>query len=169
MMRPKRPNFQRKQQTSQELKDELMGFIQRKFYEGHPVEFRKDYSRLLEWVVGWPAKWLIEKGVSLPDDRYREIFMTVFMDALRFGDTGNIQYFPAWLSRVIQSHFAVHGDEIYESAKSIRTLAEHALLCAGKAIQARPDPVRELAAAARLVKPTKAARKPSQKEQLNLL
>ncbi|MGA2178823.1 MAG: hypothetical protein ABSH15_04490 [Verrucomicrobiota bacterium] len=168
-MRYKRPNFQRKQQTSQELKDDLMGFLQRKFYEGHAVEFRKDYRRLLEWVVLWPAKWLIEKGVSLPDDRYREIFMTVFMDSLRFGNTDGIKYLPAWLAKVIQSHFAVHGDEIYESAKSIRTLAEHALLSAGKALQARPDPVRELAAAARLVKPAKAAKKPSQKEQLSLL
>lgn len=168
-MRPKRPTFQRKQQTSQELRDDLMGFLQRKFYDGHPIEFRKDYRRLLDWVVLWPAKWLIEKGVSLPDDRYREIFMSVFMDALRFGNTDGINYLPAWLGRVIQSHFAVHGDEIYESAKSLRTLVEHALLSAGKAAVARPDPVRELAALARLVKAPKPVKKPSQKEQLNLL
>jgi hypothetical protein len=168
-MRPKLPAFQRKQQTSQELLDDLLGFLERKFYEGHRVEFLKDRRRLLAWVVLWPAVWLHERGVTLPDDRYRQIFMAVFMDALRLGDTGNIKYLPAWLAKVIQSHFAVHGDEIYEQAKSIRTLTEHALLSAGKAIQARPDPVRELAVAARLVKAAKPARKPTQKEQLSLL
>jgi hypothetical protein len=168
-MKPRRPNFQRKQQTSQELRDSLMDFLQRKFYAGQPVEFRKDYRRLLDWVVLWPAAWLIEKGVSIPDDRYREIFMSVFMDALRFGDTANIKYLPAWLGSVIQKHFAGHGDEIYESAKSIRTLAEHALLSAGKAAVGSPDPVRELAALARLVKAPKAVKRPSQKEQLTLL
>jgi hypothetical protein len=169
LMRPPRPTFQRKQQTSQDLRDDLMQFIQRKFYEGHAVQFQKDYRNLLDWVVLWPAKWLIEKGVSLPDDRYRATLMSILMDALRFGNTEVIRYLPAWLGQVIQKHFAIHGDEIYESAKSIRTLAEHALLSAGKAAVARPDPVRELAAAARLVKPTKARSKTAVKEQLSLL
>ena len=95
--------------------------------------------------------------------------MTVFMDALRFGNTEVINYLPAWLGRVIQKHFSIHGDEIYESAKSIRTLADHALLSAGKAVQARPDPVRELAALARLVRAPRAVKKTTQKEQLTLL
>src|ERR1035437_2218454 len=116
-MRPKRPTFQRKQQTSQELLDDLLGFLERKYYEGHRIEYLKDRRRLLAWVVLWPATWLHERGVTLPDERYRQIFMGVFMDALRLGDTGNIKYLPAWLAKVIQSHFAVHGDEIYEQAK----------------------------------------------------
>jgi hypothetical protein len=168
-MRFKRPSFQRKQQTSQELLDDLLGFLERKFYEGHRIEFLKDRRRLLDWVVLWPATWLHEKGVTLPDDRYRQIFMKVFMTALQMGDTGNIKYLPAWLAKCIQSHFAVHGDDIYDAAKSMRTLTEHALLSAGKAAVGRPDPVRELAVAARLVKAAKPARKPTQKEQLSLL
>jgi len=168
-MRLQRPTFQRKQQTSQELLDDLLGFLERKFYEGHRVDFLKDRNRLLNWVVLWPATWFHEKGVSLPDDRYRQIFMEVFMTALQMGDTGNIKYLPAWLAKCIQSHFAIHGDELYDAAKSMRTLTEHALLSAGKASVVRPDPVRELAAAARLVKAAKPTRKPSLKEQLKLL
>jgi hypothetical protein len=94
-------------------------------------------------------------GVTLPAEKYREIFMAVFMDGLRFGDTENITYLPTWLAKVIQSHFDHHGDEIYEQAKSIRALAENALFSAGKLAKSGPDPVRELAAASRLLRPQK--------------
>jgi hypothetical protein len=168
-MRPPRLTFQRKQQTSQELRDDLMGFVQRKFYDGHAVDFQKDFKRLLEWVVLWPAQWLIKRGVSLPDDQYKKILNDVLMTALQLGKTEDVRYLPAYLAKVVQSHFDHHGDEIYENAKSIRTVAEHALLSAGKAGMARPDPVRELAVAARLVKPAKVRSKTPVKEQLSLL
>lgn len=167
-MRPKTPFLPRKQITSQELRDRMLDFIQRKFYEGHAVEFRKDQRRLLAWVILWPAQWLNERGVSLPDDQFIEIFEGILMDALRLGNTGKINYLPAWLAKVIQSHFAVHGDEIYERAKSIRTLAESALLVAGKAAVARPDPVRELAVAARLLNAPKRRPKTTIKTAINM-
>ena len=107
----------------------------------------------MAWVILWPAKWLNERGVTLSADRYREICESVFMDGLRFGNTENISYLPAWLAKVIQSHFACHGDEIYAEAKSMRTLVEHTLLLAGRLPQAAPDPVRDLAAAAALLRP----------------
>jgi len=159
----------RKQQTSKELLIDLMDFLERKFYQGHPVSFKNDRSRLLQWVVLWPASWLDERGVTIPADQYRKIFTSVFLDATRYGDTGNIKYLPAWLAQVIQSHFRIHGEEIYQEAKNIRTLAETALLAAGKAPVARPDPVRELAQAARLVKASKARREPVRNGQLTFL
>ena len=168
-MKPRRPFFERKQLTSEELRDRMLGFIQRKFYEGHATEFNMDRRRLLAWVILWPAQWLIERGVTLPDDQFVEIFEGIFMDALRLGNTGKINYLPAWLAKVIQSHFAIHGDEIYERAKSIRTLAESALLVAGKASLARPDPVRDLALAHRLLTAKKPVFKAPKKAQLNLL
>lgn len=159
-----------KQQTSPELLGACISFLQRKFYEGKDEAFAQDRQRLLQWVVCWPAKWLDERGITLSSDRYREIFFSVFMDGLRFGDTGKITYLPAWLAKVIQSHFAHHGDEIYDEAKSIRTLTESALILAGKLpTLAAPDPVRELAQAARLLKPKKRAPNPPVKDQLTLL
>jgi len=167
-MRPKRPNYHREQQTSKELLDDLMAFVQLKFYPGHWVEFRKDYKPLLTMVVLYPAVWLKERGVTLPDDQYKKLLTDVLMVALQLGKTEAVRWMPAYLGRVVQSHFDHHGDEIYERAKSIRTIAEHALLSAGKAAVARPDPVRELAVAARLVKPKKTAPKPAVKAQLTL-
>ena len=154
--RPKSAPQTRPQPTSEALRNDLLDFLQRKFYQGHPVAFAKDRKRLLDWVVLWPAKWLNERGITLPGDRYREIFMAVFMDGLRFGNTGNITYLPAWLAKVIQSHFDHHGEEIYDRAKSIRSLADHVMHSLGRLTPHAPDPVRHLAAAARLLKPRKA-------------
>lgn len=157
-----------KQQTSQELRDELLGFLQRKFYQGDGVAFAKDRRRLLDWVVLWPACWLNERAVTVTADRYRSIFMAVLMEAVIHGSE-KVRYRPAWLRQVIQSHFAVHGDEYYEEAKSVRNLVENAVLMAGRSVVAAPDPVRELATAKALLTPPKRGVKPVAKEQLSLL
>lgn len=169
-MRRKTPHSERRQQpTPVELRDSLMDFLERKFYQGHRIEFVKDRPRLLSWVVLWPAKWLQEHGVTIPAERYREIFMNVFMDGLRFGHTENITYLPAWLAKVIQSHFACHGDEIYDEGKNLRAVVDRTLLVVGKQVSQAPDPVRELAQAARLLKPKRTPATVSQPKQLNLL
>jgi hypothetical protein len=146
-----------------------MAFLERKFYQGHRIEFVKDRPRLLDWVVLWPARWLDDRGVTIPADRYRDIVMGVFMDSLRFGNTENITYLPAWLGKVIQSHFAVHGDEIYDEGKNLRAVLERTLLVAGRQVSPAPDPVRELAQAAHLLKAPKRPSKAPVKAQLTLL
>lgn len=170
MKRPSRPKMPvRRQQTSEELRDDLLGFIQRKFYQGEAVAFAKDRRLLLKWVVLFPAQWLDERAVTLPTERYREVFMKVMLEALSCGNTGAIKYRPAWLGKVIQSHFAVHGQELYDEAKSARALAENALLMCGKLSRTEPDPVREFARAASLLVPSKRVKKPTVKSQLDLL
>lgn len=147
-----------------------MEFLRRKFYEGFAVNFAKDRHRLLTWVALWPAAWLKQRAVTVTEAEYKKIFFGVFMDALRFGDTGNITYLPAYLRRVIQSHFAMHGDEIYEGAKSVRNLTENALLMAGKlAARAEPDPVADLARAHRLLTARKRPIKQASQRQQDLL
>jgi hypothetical protein len=157
-----------KQITSHELTDELLGFVRRKFYEGDAVGFNKDKRRLLLWVVLWPSTYLDERGVTLPPERYKEIFISVMILALQQGNTGNIIYRPAWLGRVVQSHFKIHWDEIYQEAKSARKLAEHALTIAGRLpVSKSPDPVAEMALAASLLKGTGRTKKATLKTPLN--
>ena len=167
--RPKsRPRSQ--QPTPEVLLAQLLDFLQRKFYQGHPVNFAKDRRRLLDWVVLWPAKWLNERAVTIPPDRYREIFYCVFQNALAFGNTNGITYLPAYLAKVIQSHFAHHEEEIYQEGKNLRTMVEETLLATGKLVAERqPDPVLDLARAARLLAPKRHAVKAPQKAQLTLL
>jgi hypothetical protein len=167
----RRPQFQRKQETPQELRDACLDFLRRKFYSEQATAFLKDRPRLLAWVVLWPASWFNSRGVSFPPDKYREIFEGVFMDGLRFGNTGNITYLPAWLAKVIQSHFEHHGEEYYERAKSLRENALLKGILSGKLKPSEPtaDPVRELAQAAALLKPKRKPAKTVKPSQLSLL
>ena len=166
--RPHRPSV--KQPTSPELLEELLRFIQSKFYSSDPVSFAKDKPRLLTWVILEFATWLESRAVTLPPARFLAICRdTILMDAVRHGNTGAITYRPAWIRAVVQSHLAHHGEEYYEEAKSIRTIADRALWAATRATVPAPDPVRELAQAARLLKAKKRAPKAPVKTQLTLL
>ena len=120
------------------------------------------------------ARWLEHRAVTLPSDRFLAIIRdTILMEALRHGNTSKIAYRPAWLRAIVQSHLAHHGEEYYEEGKSIRMLAERALWAAQRSTQPAPDPVRDLAVAAKLLRISKRAPKcPSKhpvKAQLTLL
>lgn len=148
-----KPKFQRlKQPTPQDLTDACLDFLKRKFYADDARAFAQDRSRLLVWVVLWPAGWLNKRGVTIRSDAYREIFFKVFMqaDAHR---SDRIKYRPAWLKMVIQSHFKIHGEEYYNQAKSVRAIVDQTLLLTSglKRAEAQPDPIRELALAQRLL------------------
>lgn len=149
-----------KQPTSPELLEELLRFLQVKFYPTDAVAFAKDKPRLVSWVVLEFARWLEDRAVTLPPARYLAIVRdTILMDALRHGNTGNIAYRPGWLKMVIQRHLAHHGEEYYEEAKSIRTIADRSLWAAQRASAPAPDPVRDLAQADRLLRIAKRSQK----------
>lgn len=159
------------QRTSEELRDRCLEFLRRKFYPEHNVQFAKDRPKLLAWVVLWPAVWFTKRGVRVTDAKYLELFEGVFMDALVHGATTKVTYFPAWLRQVIQSHFSHHGEAYYEEAKLLRENALIAGLLSGKIQPGKPapDPVAELATAARLLRSKKKQPKQSQNSQLPLL
>jgi hypothetical protein len=169
-LKPSRPK--RYQPTPEELRDKLLHFIQTHFYQSQPIVFAKDRPRLLKWVVLKLATYLDEKAVSISTARYQEIMQALLLDALRFGNTGNITYLPAWLGRCVDSHMAVHGEKYYEEGKanreSIQTHLAGAMNIAQAGAQGR-DPIREMADAARLLKPKKRAFKAPKNQQPELL
>src|SRR5262249_45381126 len=152
---------------------------ERKFYQGQRLAFVKDTPRLLEWVVWKLAVYLDDKAVTIPSSRYLEIMIygtpkkpSILMEALKFGDTGNITYLPAWLGKCVESHLAIHGERYYEEGKTLRNAIGGALKFAKAGIQER-DPVRELAEASRLLKAQKRVKKstgkPAKNSQLTLI
>lgn len=84
----KRRELQRPWQViSEEVAESLLGLIQRKFYEGHAVQFANDRKPLLRWVIFWPAKeWFNPKAVSLPNDRYLDLISKVIIEAAAHQD-----------------------------------------------------------------------------------
>lgn len=172
----------RRQQTPQEIRDTILEFIGRHFYGGDRVALAKDTGRLLKWVVLKPAEWLDDRGVSISADAYRDIFLDtragVLMEAIRHGDLGAIRYRPAWLGQVVESYLRIRGDVLYERAKTWQAtqagaLADQIAAALGRRpAGAQPDPVRQLAQAASLLRPAPAAqtrRKASAPAQLDLL
>ena len=93
----------------------------------------------------------------------------MFEAAQIHGKVAKVRYRPAWLARVIQSHFAIHGEEIYKRAKSVRNLADQAVTFAGKLTIQPASSVATLTAAARLIKACpKRAGKAAAKDQASL-
>jgi hypothetical protein len=160
----------RRQPTPLELRDSILTLIRVKFYQDQPpATFFKNSRHLLSWVGLWPATWLDSRAVTLPIDRYREILAKILVDAAANIRATKVTYLPAYLRQVVQSHFRIHGETYYDEAKAIRNQVEHALLVAGQARSTAPDPVRELAQAAALLKPAKRTPKAPVKDQLTLL
>jgi len=172
----------RHQPTPQEIRDVILGFIGRHFYHGDKVTLAKDTARLLRWVVLKPAEWLDDKGVTISAASYRDLFLDsrhgVLMEALRHGAIDDIRYRPAWLGQVVESYLRIHGDRLYEHAKAWEAsrsgvLADQiAAAIGGRASGAPPDPVRQLAQAASLLRRAAAAqarRRGAAPTQLTLL
>lgn len=160
------------QPTPVELRDDCLAILRRKFYTlpGDEKCFAQDRRRLLSWVVLWPASWLNSRGVTIHGDSYRKIFSQVFLQAASHMES-KVKYRPAYLRQVIQSHFAIHGEEYYEEAKSIRNLVDQTMHLIGKPAPKAPDPVKDLAAARDILnasKPKRATVKPGLNSQLNL-
>lgn len=155
-MKPKRQRL--KQPTPQELTDSLLDLLRRKFYAGDDQSFFKDRTRLLAWVVLWPATWLNERGVTIHGDAYRSIFLKVMLQA-NSHRSERITYRPAWLRMVIQSHFKIHGEEYYEEAKSARAIIEQNMLLLAQRPATTPDPVAQLALANQVLATRKRSKK----------
>ncbi len=166
------------QQVAADLRDTLLGYIRGHFYRDLPAErFFADRSLLLRFVVLWPARWLAERGVSLPSERYQSIMVGsgnprgILVDAATLGEPPRNPV--AYLGAVVQRHWKIHGDEYYEEAKSLRPRLEQLVAGLSKAtVQPAPqrNAVELLSEAASIVTPArrrKSAAKPA--SQLDLL
>lgn len=164
------------QKIAEDLRDRLLGYIQRHFYADLPKErFWADRRLLLRWVVLWPAKWLSDKGVTMTPERYEEIMVGggrprgILVDAATLGQP---PYNPVkYLATVVQKHWEIHGEGYYEEAKALRNKLDPIMrVLSGRAIQAQPDPIATLANASDLLRsPRKRRQAVKPPEQMDLL
>ena len=108
------------EQTLQQLLDA----IRRRFYSGGADAERKRWHRDRQDLVKaltWPAHWMHERGVSISQPRYRRLLEERLADISVYGDPKRRQaYFPAYLLKCLQDHFAHHGETLYDELKHIR-------------------------------------------------
>lgn len=174
-MKPTAPDRPRQSVPSQ-IANELLAVIRNQFYPDAQLggeaakQWFQDQQFIRQRVVLWPAAWLNKRGVSLKPERYQQILLDIFADIKRHGATGAVKFWPGYLAKCVQDHFAHHEDEIYEEAKALRTQLERALATAGSATARQPDPVERLAAAHQVLSATARKRrcKPTA-DQLKLL
>lgn len=104
---------------------ELLAESRRRFYAAKPVaEFQRDRRRLL-YALSWPADWLERRGLFCPPARYRAL-VVARLDAVRaHGDPARYgAFFPSYLLKCLQDHFAHHGDELHDELKHLRNAIE---------------------------------------------
>lgn len=101
-------------------------------------------------VLLWPAAFMRSKGFTLPVARYEAILRQVFLEIKQHGQTGAIRYWPGYLMKCVQDHWRHHWEEYYQEAKSVRALAEQALL-AGRATAPEDRGVEALGIAQRVL------------------
>ena len=163
---------QARQPRSDEVRDTILNFIRTHFYQGHFVDFAKQQRDLLRWVVFELAVYLDARAVTIPATRYIEIMVGkkgILMEALQFMVASKINYIPAYLRQCVQSHLSIRGEDYYNEGKSLRSALDAALKFAQVRPAGEPDPVRDLSAAARLLKPRKPAFKAPKNQQPTLL
>jgi hypothetical protein len=99
----------------------LLGHTRRRFYENHPPKrWHEDRLALIK-ALTWPARWLTRHGVSISQARYRQLLEERLTAIAAHGDPKRRRaYFPAYLIKCLQDHFAHHGETLYDELKHIR-------------------------------------------------
>jgi hypothetical protein len=170
-MKPERP----KQETPGDLVNDLMLAIRNQFYGDCLERWHADQHFIRRNVVTWPAGWLNKRGVTLPPKRYRDILFSILNGVKVHGNTGAVRFWPGYLMKCVQEHFAVHGEEYYQEGKSIRAKADIAMFAVSRAKEAahRADPVQGVAIAhavlqAAHTRKRKACKPPQQRDLFEL-
>jgi hypothetical protein len=145
-----------KQHLPVDIVTDLLTAIRNQFYADSRDQFLKDQHFIKREFCLYLASWLDKRGVTLKPDRYKALLLGLLNEIKTHGNTAAVKYWPGYLKHVLQQHLKHHGEDIYQEAKSLRTLAENSLLSlshlnggANAAAEPTLDPVRALAEARR--------------------
>lgn len=137
------PRADQEDQTPAELVAELLGVVRRQFYPDSLANdsrakkrWFQDQHLIRSWVVLWPAKWLDERDVWLPPDKYREALLDILDEVKRHGDTGAVKNWPRYLASCVQSRFGIRAEEFLEEGKAARSIVERVSLGLARPTQA---------------------------------
>lgn len=156
-----------RQETPGQMVAELMEMIRGQFYgDAGAKTWLQEQGYIKRNVVLWPAKWLANKGVTLPPQRYRAILLDKLQDIKRHCEQAEFKYLPAYIERCVKDHFRHNGEAIYEEGKAFRGTLERVVGKLSAAPQA--DPIAALAAAASVLKAKrkKTSAKPAAQKEL---
>ena len=159
-----------KQTTDTEMEARLLGIVRGQFCSDLTD---KQWFQHIQFVrvnvILWSARFVTKHGFTLPGERFEGILKEVFMDIKRHGQTGQVRYWPGYLMKCVQDHWQHHWEDYYKEAKSVRNLAEAALVNSGK-VTAADRTVETLALAHQVLTGNRRKKRVGrQPKQLNLL
>lgn len=130
----------------------LAGLLNRTFYaKAAAKEYLQDQGRLMATLT-WPASWLVERGITLPVDRYDAIIREIVAGIVQHGDTAKIKHFPTYFDRCVRLYFVHNGEDLYEERKRMRSAMDLRFLSGMPAkVAPTPDPMEAIAAAHRVL------------------
>ena len=75
---------------------------------------------MLLYAITWPAAWLKNKQLHIQPKHYKHIIITKINDIKQHGNPQHYEaYFPRYLLKTLQDHFAHNQDKLYYELKSI--------------------------------------------------
>ncbi len=78
-------------------------------------------------AVTWPATWLRARGVTWTPERYFATIKGKLREIEQHGKKASGGYFPRYLLKCLQDHFAHHSDTICAEASSARNAFNQAI------------------------------------------
>jgi hypothetical protein len=125
-----------RQEADADLVGRLLGIVRGQFCgELTTAQWCKLVPFIRKNVILWSAQFVQGKGFTLPPARFEAILQGVFLGIKRHGQTGEIRYWPGYLMKCVQDHWKHHWEEYYVEAKSVRSIAEMALVNSGRVTQ----------------------------------
>jgi hypothetical protein len=107
------------EETKVEL-DAILAAINQRFYRGQPDRRFFQDRAMLQKAVTWPATWLRARGVAWPAKRYFGVISEKLAEVQAHGASASeIQFFPGYLMKVLQDHFAHNGETYTREGKHV--------------------------------------------------
>ncbi len=132
--------------------------------------YQDHYHFIRKNVVMWPAREICaNRGFTLPAERYEKIMVMILDEVEQNGHVDNVNYWPAYLMKCIQTHWRHHWEEYYAEAKAVRNLTERSLVALGSLGTREDQTVEAVAMAHRVLSAAhKTRKKPAPLTQLSL-
>ena len=150
---------------------DFLGVLRNQFYPDDAKPFYQQRWMLIR-AITYPASYLALRGVGLTEADHRSILTGQIRAIQHHGDTRAIRFFGRYFLHVIQQHMKFHGEDYYDSGKTIRALAAAGLgSIKAKAAAQALDTTERLAEISAAIRPPARRKKAAckQPEQLEFL
>jgi hypothetical protein len=114
-------------EKSSRLVQSCLNFLRKEFYSDKDKMFFQQYDILVSGVT-YPAKYLHDRGVCLPEKRVRQILWTVLLDIKEKGHWKKAQFFCRYFLGAVQKHMIQKGESYYDEGKTMRTHVDNVLM-----------------------------------------